>query len=58
MFGGLRGLHTARFDELCALKGVGRAKAAQIKAAIAFGYRMSLEQFAPKPDHQQTRGCL
>ncbi len=48
MFGGLRGLHTARFDELCALKGVGRAKAAQIKAAIALGYRMSQEQFAEK----------
>jgi len=48
-FGGLRGLHTARFDELCAVKGVGRAKAAQIKAAIALGYRMSLEEFAAKP---------
>jgi len=48
-FGGLRGLHTARFDELCAIKGVGRAKAAQIKAAIALGYRMGLEEFAAKP---------
>ena len=48
-FGGLYGLHTARFDELCAVKGVGRAKAAQIKAAIALGYRMSQEEFAPKP---------
>ena len=48
-FGGLRGLHDARFDELCAVKGVGRAKAAQIKAAIALGYRMSVEEFAEKP---------
>jgi DNA repair protein RadC len=47
-FGGLRGLHEARFDELCALKGVGRAKAAQIKAAIALGYRMSLEELGEK----------
>ena len=47
-FGGLRGLHTARFDELCAVKGVGRAKAAQIKAAIALGYRMSLESLREK----------
>ena len=48
-FGGLYGLHTARFDELCAVKGVGRAKAAQIKAAIELGYRMSQEEFAAKP---------
>src|SRR5512136_3470061 len=49
IFGGLYGLHTARFEELCAVKGVGRAKAAQIKAAIALGYRMSQEEFAAKP---------
>jgi DNA repair protein RadC len=47
-FGGLRGLHEARFDELCSIKGVGRAKAAQIKAAIALGYRMSLESLGEK----------
>jgi len=45
-FGGLRGLHAARFEELCAVKGMGRAKAAQIKAAIELGYRMSLEEQA------------
>ena len=47
-FDGLRGLHAARFDELCAVKGVGRAKAAQIKAAIALGYRMSQEKTREK----------
>lgn len=48
-FGGLLGLHQARFEELCAVKGIGRAKAAQIKAAIALGYRMSLEERQPTP---------
>ncbi len=48
-FGGLRGLHAARFDDLCAVKGVGRAKAAQIKAAIELGHRMDSERFEKKP---------
>lgn len=46
-FGGLLGLHKARFEDLCAINGVGRAKAAQIKAAIALGYRMSLQEKQP-----------
>jgi DNA repair protein RadC len=41
-FGGLNGLHQAPFDEICAQRGVGRAKAAQIKAAIEIGYRLKL----------------
>jgi DNA repair protein RadC len=40
-FGGLTGLHRAPFEELYSQKGVGRAKAAQIKAAIELGRRMS-----------------
>lgn len=43
-FEGLRGLHEARFEDLCGIRGVGRAKAAQIKAAIELGYRMSREK--------------
>ncbi len=63
-FNGLRGLHAASFDELCALKGVGRAKAAQIKAAIELGYRMSQEEHTPRPviskpgDVQELMGHL
>jgi len=48
-FEGLRGLHAASFEELCAVKGVGPAKAAQLKAAIELGYRMQLESEVDKP---------
>ena len=42
-FGGLSGLHRADFQELCAQHGIGEAKAAQIKAAIELGRRLTLE---------------
>ena len=38
--GGLRGLHKASFQEVCRQKGIGPAKAAQIKAAIELGRRL------------------
>jgi DNA repair protein RadC len=40
-FSGLSGLHRASFAELCQVEGVGPAKAAQIKAAIELGRRLS-----------------
>jgi len=40
-FRGLDGLQRATFNELCEVDGVGRAKAAQIKAAIELGCRLS-----------------
>lgn len=40
--GGLPGLHRAEFSELCSQHGVGLAKAAQIKAAIELGNRLSV----------------
>lgn len=39
-FGGLRGIHQASFHDLAAQKGIGAAKASQIKAAIELGQRL------------------
>lgn len=39
-FGGLNGLRRASFQEVCSQHGVGKAKAAQIKAAIELGKRL------------------
>ena len=40
-FGGLVGLARASLSELCAERGVGQAKAAQLKAALELGRRLS-----------------
>ncbi len=45
----LNGLRRIPFDELCAQRGIGPAKAAQIKAAIELGYRMGRESPDEKP---------
>jgi len=41
--GGLQGIQRASFAEVCAVRGLGPAKAAQLKAAIELGRRLSLE---------------
>ncbi len=41
-FGSIKGVATASTEHLAAVKGLGMAKAAQIKAAIEFGNRLSL----------------
>lgn len=46
---GLTGLHRAPVEELCAQHGIGEAKAAQIKAAIELGRRLTLEAPQEKP---------
>lgn len=40
-FGGIAGLHRAAFDEVCSQHGIGPAKAAQLKAAIELGRRLT-----------------
>jgi DNA repair protein RadC len=40
-FGGLAGIHRAPFEDLVKHKGIGEAKAAQLKAAIELGRRLS-----------------
>src|SRR5512144_444956 len=42
-FGGISGLHRADFEEVRCQHGIGVAKAAQIKAAIELGRRLTLE---------------
>lgn len=48
-FGGIAGIHRAPFDELLNQHGIGEAKAAQIKAAIELGRRLTLESPEERP---------
>ncbi len=48
-FQGLAGLHRASFDQGCRQRGIGEAKAAQLKAAIELGRRMLLESPEERP---------
>lgn len=48
-FGGITGIHRAPFDELLHQHGLGEAKAAQIKAAIELGRRLTLESPEERP---------
>ncbi|MFN8432576.1 MAG: DNA repair protein RadC [Anaerolineales bacterium] len=48
-FNGLNGLHRAPFKELIVQHGLGEAKAAQIKAAIELGRRLTLEAPQERP---------
>jgi DNA repair protein RadC len=47
--GGLAGIHRAAFDEVCKVHGIGPAKAAQIKAAIELGRRLTVEAPEERP---------
>ena len=48
-FEGLTGLHRADYEEVCNQHGIGPAKAAQIKAAIELGRRLSVEMPKERP---------
>ena len=48
-FKGLSGLQQASFAQICKIEGVGKAKAAQIKAAIELGLRLSVLTPEEKP---------
>lgn len=47
--GGIAGIHRVPFDELLHQHGIGEAKAAQIKAAIELGRRLTLESPEERP---------
>lgn len=49
-FGGISGIHRAPFADLISQHGIGEAKAAQLKAAIELGRRLTLES----PDERPT----
>ena len=48
-FGGLPGLHRATFGELSAVRGMGKAKAAQLMAAIELGNRIATTPAVERP---------
>lgn len=48
-FGGLQGLHRAPFKQLMDQRGMGEAKASQIKAAIELGRRLTIESPEERP---------
>jgi|LDZU01.1.fsa_nt_gi DNA repair protein RadC len=48
-FQGIAGIHAAEPDELCAVHGIGQAKAAQIKAALELGSRLHQETMEDRP---------
>lgn len=48
-FQGLAGLQRASFAEVCTVKGLGTAKAAQIKAAIELGRRLAAQSVEDRP---------
>lgn len=47
-FGGLRGIEKAGLNELCAVRGMGPAKVAQLKAALELGRRFLAEREAER----------
>jgi len=49
-FGGLQGLHSADLVELSTIRGIGMAKACQLKAALELGNRLRSEEFEKKPE--------
>ncbi len=50
-FDGLMGLHRASYEEVCQQHGLGKAKAAQIKAAIEIGNRLAKQKIL---EHQEV----
>jgi len=46
---GLSGIQRAAFEDVCQQKGIGPAKAAQIKAAIELGFRLAREKSVEQP---------
>jgi len=54
-FGGLQGLAKAPIEELCAVEGIGEAKAIQIKAAFALASRLAASRGPERPELCSSR---
>jgi DNA repair protein RadC len=57
-FGGLQGVAKAPIDELCAVDGIGQAKAVQLKAAFALGSRLTASRGAERAEIRSSRDVL
>ena len=57
-FGGISGLHRVSYDDVCAQHGLGTAKAAQIKAAIELGRRLTSESPEERPAIHSTADAV
>lgn len=53
--GGITGIHRSSYEEVCAQHGIGPAKAAQIKAAIELGRRLSSQVSEERPAVQSPQ---
>jgi DNA repair protein RadC len=54
-FGDFNQIDAASVNELCRVKGIGLAKAAQIKAALELGKRMAAQKIGGRPTLQSSR---
>lgn len=57
-FGSLHGVARASIDELCAVGGIGKAKAVQIKAAFALGSRLTASRGPERPEVRSSRDVV
>jgi len=57
-FGSLRGLAKASIEELCAVGGVGEAKAVQIKAAFELGARLAAYRGPERPEVRSSHDVV
>ncbi|MBI9048482.1 MAG: DNA repair protein RadC [Anaerolineaceae bacterium] len=58
VFQGLEGLYRAEYADICQCKGIGPAKAAQIKAAIELGARMKALKQTSRPVIQSPQDAV
>ena len=57
-FGGLQGVAKAPIEELCAVDGIGDAKAVQLKAAFALGARLTASRGPERPEVHTSRDVM